>query len=81
MLIKFIQKAVFGSGNQGINVQYQSRMVSFTIEGQRAVQYEIIRDIMEALWEGLIAVFGYPTFETGICTTGLIDIERLIFNI
>jgi hypothetical protein len=38
-------------------------MISFATKGQRAVQFEMIRDIMEALWEGLIAVFGYPTFE------------------
>ena len=63
MVIESIEKAVFGSGNQGTNGQCQFRMISFATKGQRAVQFEMIRDIIEALWEGLIAVFGYPTFE------------------
>ena len=63
LVIESIKKAVFGSGNQETNRLCQSRMLSFTTRGQRAVQYEMIQDIMEALWEGLIAVFGYPTFE------------------
>jgi len=65
LTIKSIKKVVFGSGNQETNKQCHFGIISFAIKGQRAVQFEIIRDIMEALWEGLIAVFGYPTFEKG----------------
>ena len=63
LVIESIEKAVFGSGNQGTNGQCQFRMISLATKGQRAVQFEMIRDIIEALWEGLIAVFSYPTFE------------------
>ena len=52
LVIESIEKAVFGSGNQGTNGPCQFRMISFATKGQRAVQFEMTRDIMEALWEG-----------------------------
>lgn len=49
LVIESIKKAVFGSGNQGTNRQCKFRMILFATEGQRAVQFEMIRNIMEAL--------------------------------